>query len=105
MSLFSRLLNQLCNKGRPPRLMARANAGSVVSMEVFIEGNRVAPERILLEFRCAAEDGTPPGLVAEENVCQAPRQLRSDFVQGDGLTGSGRVLNLVLITEEVMELL
>ena len=70
--LLPALLNQLRHQSRPARLVTRADAGAVVSMKVFVEGNRVSPEGIFLELGGASEDGTPPVLVAEKNVDQPP---------------------------------
>ena len=70
-SLLPRLLNQLRHQSRPARLVTCADAGSVVSMEVFVEGNRVSPEGIFLELGGASEDRASPGLVAEKDVGQS----------------------------------
>jgi hypothetical protein len=42
--------------------MAGAYAGTVVAVEVFVEGNEIAPVRISLEFCCTAKDC--PSLIA-----------------------------------------
>src|SRR5258705_12594153 len=53
---LSVLLHQLRNERGPAGLMTGADAGAVVAVEVFVEGDQVAPMRIFLEFFCAAED-------------------------------------------------
>ena len=62
------LLNQFRHQSRPSSLVTRADAGAIVSMEVFVEGNRVSPEWIFLEPGGASEDRASPGLVAEKDV-------------------------------------
>src|SRR5689334_19882921 len=51
----------------PAGLVARAEAGAVVAVEIFVEVQAVAPVRILLEFPGSAVDGPPSVLVAKED--------------------------------------
>ena len=71
-ALLPRLLNQFRHQSRPARLVTRADAGAVVSMEVFVEENGVSPEGVFLELGGASEDGASPGLVAEKDVGEPP---------------------------------
>ena len=50
------LLNQLRYETGPTCLMARADAGTVVAVEVLIEGNVVAPVHVILECFVSAQD-------------------------------------------------
>ena len=52
----------------PAGLMAGAEAGAVVAVEVFVELKVIAPVRIVLEFLDAAVDRTPAVFVLEENA-------------------------------------
>ena len=47
--LFSALLQQLGDQAGPAGLMAGAEPGAVVAVEVFVEQDQVAPVRIGLE--------------------------------------------------------
>ena len=61
----------LCQRGDqsgPPRLVAGAEAGAVVAVEVLMERNVVTPVRILLELFRAAEHRTLTGVIAQENA-------------------------------------
>ncbi len=68
--LFPRLLDQFRHQSRPSRLVTRADAGSIVSMEVFIEGDRIPPERIVVELSVPPKTGRRPVSVTEKNVGQ-----------------------------------
>ena len=52
----------------PSGLMARAEASSVVSVEVFVEQQEIAPMRVLLKFRGSPVDGSPAVLTAEKDA-------------------------------------
>jgi hypothetical protein len=67
----SSLPNMSIRPPGPTRLMAGADAGAVVAMEVFVEQQIVAPIRIALEFFGAAEHRPPTALVAEKYPGQA----------------------------------
>src|SRR5206468_8865178 len=62
---------------RPAGLVARAEAGPVVAVEVFVEQQAIAPVRVVLELLGPTVDGTPTVLVAQEHVGQSSRQGRS----------------------------
>ena len=51
----------------PAGLMARAETGAIVAMEVFVELQAIAPVRVLLEFCGPAEDGSTPVLAPQED--------------------------------------
>ena len=60
---------------RPSGLVAGAEAGAVVAVEVLVERNVVAPVRVLLELLRAAEHRPPAALVAQEDALQTSRDL------------------------------
>ena len=53
---------------RPTGLMAGPEAGSIVSVEVFVEQDQVTPMRILLELRGAPVHGAAPVVVPEKDA-------------------------------------
>src|SRR5262245_54081894 len=77
----------------PSRLVAGAQAGAVVSVEVLVEEHQVAPARILLELLDAAVDRPATRPVAEEDAGQARRQLLRDLEEVHHLPGARRALD------------
>src|SRR5512135_963866 len=63
-------LDGLGHEPGPAGLMAGAEPGSVVAVEVFVEEDVIAPVRIALKFLRAAVDGSPALLVAQEDPAQ-----------------------------------
>src|SRR4029077_6716166 len=101
---LSALLEQFCNDTRPAGLMARSHARPVVSVEIFVEQDQIAPMRVVavpggLVYRPGAL------LISQEYPRQAARDLRCDFPKRHILARSGRTLNLKVVTQIVMELL
>ena len=68
------LLDQFCNQSRPSSLVAGADAGTVVAVEVFVKQDQVAPVRIVLEFFRAAENRSSLIRIAQEDARQ-PREI------------------------------
>src|ERR1700740_3357689 len=66
--LFPTLIKQFRAHPRPASLMIRANPGAVVSMEVFVKQNQVAPKRIALEIFLRARNRPPPVFSADKNM-------------------------------------
>ena len=60
-------LDHQSDNPRPTRLVAGADAGAVVAVEIFVEQQTVAPVGIFLEFLGAAEHRPPAGFVAQED--------------------------------------
>src|SRR5438270_6925605 len=56
-------LNDLGHQSSPAGLMAGAQSGAVVAVEIFVEQDMVAPVGIALELFCAAIDRPPAMLV------------------------------------------
>src|SRR3954471_2180193 len=73
--------NQQRDGSGPAGLVARAQAGSVVAVEVLVERDQVVPVRIALERLAAAEHGPAAVLVLGEGPRQAPRDLGRHFAQ------------------------
>src|SRR6516162_3430855 len=74
---------------RPAGLVAGAEAGPVVAVEVLVEEEAIAPVRVLLELPGAAEDGPPALPVPEERVRQAAADLLGDLEQVHAPAGAG----------------
>jgi hypothetical protein len=70
------LLDQLRNQTRPSRLMTRPDSSAIVTVEVFVEVNEIAPVRIVLEFFEAAVHRARAFCATKENARQAPRDFR-----------------------------
>ena len=54
-SSIATLLQEFRNQTGPARLVTGADAGAVIAVEVFVEGNEIAPIRIRLKFLDAAK--------------------------------------------------
>ena len=76
----------------PAGLVARAETGAVVAVEVLVEQQQVAPVRIGLEQLGAPEHGAPPALVAQEGRGQAPADLVGHLEQVQLVARAGRAL-------------
>src|SRR5438128_11171625 len=74
--LLPALLQELGHEPGPAGLVAGANAGAVVTVEVLVEEDEVAPVRIGLERVGAAVDRTPAVGPLEEDAGEPSRQLR-----------------------------
>src|SRR4029453_19231562 len=85
--------------------MARADAGAVVAVEVFIQPDEVSPMRVGLELGDASVDRSSPIWPAQENTGQASGKLSRYLPEGRALTRSGRALDLKAGAVEVVELL
>ena len=62
------LLDQLRYQTSPTGLMTRADARAVIAVEIFMEGNVVAPVWVILKSLIAPEDRAASIFVAQENV-------------------------------------
>src|SRR6058998_1470091 len=67
---------------RPSRLVARAEAGPVVAVEVFVEQEIVAPVRVLLKLARSPVDRPPALAVPQEDAGQPARDLLGDLIEG-----------------------
>src|SRR6185503_20181198 len=83
-SLRSRRLEEMDDArdaAGPTGLVARAETGAVVAMEVLVEEQQITPVRILLKHRRPAVNRTPPLLVAQEDPAQTMPDLFGDLIQ------------------------
>src|SRR5262245_2174654 len=78
--------------------MAGAEAGPVVTVEIFVEQDEVSPVRVLLELACAAVNRTSSILIFEENAGQPLLQLLSHLIKRQAMSRSCRKLDRELIT-------
>src|SRR5258705_13593819 len=85
--------------------MARANAGAVIAVEVFVQPDEISPVRVGLELGDASVDRPSAIRPAQENTGQASGELSGYVPEGRALTRSGRALDLKAGTIEVVELL
>src|SRR5687767_4180831 len=77
----------------PPGLVARAEAGAVVAVEILIERNAIAPVRVLLELFRAAEHRPPPRRIAQEDALQAIGDLGGHLEERHQPAGTGGTLH------------
>src|SRR5712691_5409081 len=103
--LLAALLQELGDEAGPARLVARADAGAVVAVEVLVEQNHVTPVRVALELLRVAEDRPVTVLAAQEDPREAPRELGGHLPEIQRLGRTGRTRNLQAVAVEVMELL
>src|SRR5437867_5780653 len=103
--LLAALLQEFGDEAGPARLVARADAGAVVAVEVLIEQNQVAPVRVALELLRGAEDRPAAVFAAQEDPREAPRDLGGHLPEGQPRAGAGRALDPHAVAIEVMELL
>src|SRR5947209_10257780 len=103
--LLAALLEELGDEAGPARLVARADAGAVVAVEVLVEQNHVAPVRVALELLRVAEDRPAAVLAAQEDPREAPRELGRHLPEVQLCAGAGRALDLQAVAVEVLELL
>src|SRR5262249_38309595 len=97
-------MDQPGDETSPARLMAGAQAGAVVAVEVLVEQDQVAPMRIGLEFSGASVDGASALLVAKEQTREPLGDLSRDLEQGYVLAGARRTLHGELVAVEGVEI-
>src|SRR5688572_23870297 len=85
--------------------MRRADTGSVVTVEVFVEEDVVAEMRIVLILALTAEYGPVAVFPAEKQACQASRQLGRNAAEIHEIAGTGGELDLKVVAVVVIELL
>src|SRR2546425_1916137 len=99
------LLEQLGHESRPAGLMARANAGTVVAVEVFIKPDEIPPVGVGLELGDAPVDRPSPVRSAQENAGQASGELSRYVPEGRARSRPGWALDLEAGAVEMVELL
>ena len=75
----SDLLNELGDQSRPSRLVAGADAGTRIAVEVFVEWDQVVPVRIGLKCFDIAEHGTTGFVVVEKESREPHRDFLGDL--------------------------
>src|SRR5262249_20444576 len=73
------LLDELGAQSGPAGLVARTDSGAVVAVEVFVKRNQIAPMRVVLKFFSAAEGGSLPIRVQEEDLHEPTRNFSGDL--------------------------
>src|SRR5262249_51445352 len=76
----------------PPGLVAGAEAGAVVAVEVLVEQQQVAPVRVGPERGLRTVDRPATGLVGEEGAGEPSGEVTGHLVEVRLPPGSGRVL-------------
>src|SRR6185436_6739218 len=82
------------DEGRPAGLVAGAEPGSAVAVEVLVEWNAVAPVRVVLELLGCAEHRTAAIFIAQEDPLQPRRDFVAHFEEGHPAARAGRALHL-----------
>src|SRR5258707_6277143 len=82
-------LDEFGHESCPAGLVTGAQPGTIVAMEVFVEVDVVAPERIVLELFRAAVDGSSAIRVAQENPGEPVRDFPADFEEVHEVAGAG----------------
>src|SRR5262249_53868848 len=85
------------NDTGPTGLMAGAQAGAVVAMEVLVKQDQVAPVRVVLELLRPTVDRTPAILVLEEDAGASTRDLFSDLIQVHEAAGTRWAFHLEIV--------
>src|SRR6478609_1449119 len=91
------------DQGAPARLVRRPQPTAGIAVEVLVEEEVVLEVWIGLKLLVAAEDGTPPVLVAPEDADHAAAKLVSDLLQRPFLAGPDRAFDAKLVTVEFVE--
>ena len=85
-TFLAALLEEFGDQAGPTRLMAGANAGAVVAVEVLVKQRIILPMRIGLEFLLSAEHGTATGGVSDKRSDETMGQLHRYLPQVHHLT-------------------
>jgi hypothetical protein len=99
------LLDELGDEARPTGLMACADAGSILAMEIFMEWDVITPMRIILKGFIPAKNGAPTSDIAAEQVDQSRGDFIGDLIQSDLLARMGGVLDEKVIAVVMVKLL
>ena len=83
------LIDHLGHHGAPTGLVGSTHTAAVVTMEVFVEQDQVAPMGVVLEEVHVAVEGTPAQSIASEDSHQATLQLQRGIPEVDPVAGAG----------------
>src|SRR5215469_12351620 len=90
-------LDQTRNQSGPAGLMARAEARTVVAVEVLVEEDVVAPVRVGLKLLRAAVDSTTALGVTQEDALEARGQLAAHLEEIHEFSGARGTLDLEIV--------
>src|SRR5947209_6516387 len=79
--IFTTLLQQICYQPCPTRLVTCTDACPIISVEVFVEQQQIAPVRIALEFFYPTVDGSAALGIPQKNTGQAARKFVRHLLQ------------------------
>ena len=85
----------------PARLVAGAEPRAVVTVEIFVKQDQIAPVRIVLELGRPAVDRPLSIGVAQKRASQPADKLLRHFEQRHVAAGTGRTLHLEFVAVEV----
>src|SRR5262245_28268371 len=74
-------MDDACNNAGPTGLMACAQSRPIVSVEVFVEENVIAPVRVGLELVGAAVNRPPAVLISQKDIRETAADLLSHAVE------------------------
>src|SRR5216684_6393747 len=77
--LLAALLEELGDEAGPARLVARADAGAGVAVEVLVEEHEVSPVGVRAPFLDAAVDRSLPARAPQEDPDEPARELLRDL--------------------------
>ena len=75
------LLDQLGDQSGPTRLVARSKPGGMITVEVFVEWEVIAPVRIALEQFLRTKHCAAAVLIAAEYIDQPVREFVRNLIQ------------------------
>src|SRR5919199_604223 len=99
---FSALLKKFRGERRPACLMARADAGAGVAVEVLVKWNEVVPVRIGLKQFDVSEHRAAALLVVEKRARETTRDVGGDLPQRHHAARPCRTFHLVVVAEIVV---
>src|SRR4051812_19801771 len=97
-----RLLKELGDQGRPPRLVARPEPFAGVAVEVLVEQHQVTPVRVLLKYSVASVRRTTLSVLRQEESREPPRQFLGDLCKRQVLPRPGRAFHGELVAVVVV---
>jgi len=77
---FAQANQDLCDQSSPAGLVAGSAATAGVAVKIFMEGNQIAPEGIVVEELAVAEYRPPTFGTKQKNACQPPPQFFRDLI-------------------------
>src|SRR5213596_3707724 len=100
--LLAALLEKLGDEAGPARLVARADAGAGVAVEVLVEEDQVAPVGVALELLRPAVDRAPTVPAPEEDPREPSRELGGHLPEVEHPAGARRAGDLHAVAVEMV---